>query len=405
MDGGVTTTRRPAVLVVDDRPSTFTDHAFSREDVDIVLLRFPGHRDQHYLDRWKHLRTFDIRDGESLEEAAVRYRQFIEGTENPPQFFCNPHEPLQDRAQAFAALVGLPHLTEQQVRWVREKPAMKDRYSELGIAHAAYRYVRNADEVAAFAETHGWPVIVKPIDSFACIGTYRVERVEDVPTLERGSVYMVEEYVSGREFQLCALVVAGRVQAAFLSANPRPVLEVLDGAMNANITYSRSEPRPFDVHALCQRLVDAFEISFGYFHGECFVTPNGKVVMSEVAARISGCEVPENHGRAYGFDIHRAILDSYIGRVPDLHYSRDSAVGDLLLPTARGTLQHISPWHDLARFDGVTGGRIRVSVGDALDPPRASMASTGYVHVEGRDVDEVEQRMQQIVDAFELTVV
>ncbi|MFD1277054.1 hypothetical protein ACFQ51_50370 [Streptomyces kaempferi] len=28
-----------------------------------------------------------------------------------PRFFCNPNEALQDRAQRFAALVDLPHLT------------------------------------------------------------------------------------------------------------------------------------------------------------------------------------------------------------------------------------------------------------------------------------------------------
>jgi len=395
---------RTSVLIVDDRPGTFTNNALSRTDIDVVLLRFPAERATSYLERWKHLPAFEVRSDESLENAAARYEVFVDGLTNKPSWFCNPHEPLQAEAQAFAGLVGLPHLTERQVSWVREKPAMKDRYAELGIPHAEYALVQSTADVEEFADRHGWPVIVKPIDSFACIGTYRADSPAQVPELTAGVSWTVERYIRGREFQLCALVTDGQVRAAFLSANPRPVLEVLDGAMNANITYSRGEDHPIDEAALCQQLVDAFGITHGYFHGECFLTEDGDFVMSEIAARISGCEVPENHGRAYGFDIHRAILDSYCNQDPAVSFTRDSAVGDLLLPVSPGRVRHVSDWDVLANLPGVTGGRIKVSVGDILDPPRASMASSGYVHVEGRDVHEVEARMQHVLEAYTIVV-
>ena len=393
-----------SVLVVDARPGTFTDRAYERTDADIILLRFPADIDPAYRERTAHLPCFEVLAGESDAAAAERYLKFAAGLPNAPTYFCNPHEPLQAEAQAFAGLVGLPHLSPLQVERVRKKPAMKKRYAELGMRCAAFASVSTADEVAAFADRNGWPVIVKPTDSFACIDTYRVEGPEGIPELRSERDWTVEEFIRGREFQLCGLVLEGRVMAAYLSLNPRPILEVLEGAMNANITFARGEPHPVDEVELCQRLVDAFEIDHGYFHGECWVTDEGEFVMGEVAARISGCEVPENHGRAYGWDVHRSILDTYVGLEPTLDYSRDRSVGDLLLPTGHGVVTRVSDWEDIRILQGVTGGRIKVAEGEALDPPRASMASSGYVHVEGESVAQVIERMQNVLDNYVIEI-
>ncbi|MDH6703334.1 biotin carboxylase [Kitasatospora sp. MAA19] len=404
----MTTPLRPVVLLVESRRATFTDSVLSRDDVSVVLLRFDSVQlTPEYVERTADLPTFTLATAAPLEEEAARYLAWIETVGERPQYFCNPNEALQASAQRFAALVGLPHLTEEQVAWVRNKKTMKDRYAELGIPHAAYRPVTVLADVEAFGADHGWPVILKPIDSDSCIGTYRIDSpagLADIPPLDPQLEWMVEQYIPGREFQLCAVIARGQVVDAYLSKNPRPIIEVLDGAINANITYAPSEHLPVDAKALAQRLTDGLGIPYGYLHGEFFLTEDGEFHMSEVAARLSGCEVPMNHGLAYGFDFLNVILDTYLDRVPVPEYTRDRAVGDLLLPTRPGRLVSISTEEELLRLPGVIGAHLTVQPGDLLDPPRASHASTGYVHVEGATADEVEQRMQAVLDHFELKV-
>jgi hypothetical protein len=404
------TSSRPAVLLVESRRATFTDSVLSRTDVDVVLLRFDSvPLSEDHLRRTAHLPTFTLRTAAPLHEEAARYLRWMKGTRDlpRPRFFCNPNEALQDRAQRFAALVDLPHLTPRQVAWVRNKKTMKDRYAELGIPHAAYTAVHSHDDVAAFAGTHGWPVVLKPVDSDSCLHTYRVDSpaaLAAIPPLDPGLDWMAEQFIRGREFQLCAVVARGRVVDAYLSKNPRPILEVLDGAINANITYAPGEQLPVDPRALAQRLADGLDLPFGYLHGEFFLTDDGSFFMSEVAARLSGCEVPANHSLAYGFDFLHVILDTYLDRVPRPVYTRDRAVGDLLLPTRPGRVVHISSEEELLRLPGVIDAHLDAAPGDVLDPPRASHASTGYVHVEGATADQVEQRMQAVLDHFELKV-
>jgi biotin carboxylase len=399
---------KPCVLLTEVRRPTFLDSALAREDVDVVLLHFDDVKlTEDYLGRTADVPRFTVRSPVPLEDEAARYREWTTGLSSVPTYFCNPNETVQLRAQRFAGLVGLPHLPEERARWVRDKVAMKQRYAELGIPHAAYQRVRHGEDVVRFADRFGWPVVVKPVDSEACIDTYRLDGPADlaeVLPLAPERSWIVEEYVRGREFQLCAIVADGKVLDAYLSRNPRPVLEVLDGEINANITFSPSEPLPVDPVAIAQRLADGMRIPCGYLHGELFVTDSGEFVMSEVAARLSGCEVPTNHGLAYGFDFLGAVLDTYVGRVPELRYTQDRAVGDLLLPTRPGRVVRISTGEELLGLPGVLGGRVDARPGDVLTPQRASFASSGYVQVEGATADEVEQRMRHVLDVMVLDV-
>jgi hypothetical protein len=54
------------------------------------------------------------------------------------------------------------------------------------------------------------------------------------------------------------------------------------------------------------------------------------------------------------------------------------------------------------RLPGVVGARLTVRPGDVLDPPRASHASAGHIHVEGATADEVEERTRAVLRHFEL---
>jgi biotin carboxylase len=400
--------RQRRLLLVESRRETFTDSLLARPDVTTVLLRLGAAAAQSVNPGTAGLPVFELDPAAPPAAQVARYREWTARTGTVPEYFCNPNEAVQPQAQAFAAAAGLPHLTQEQVRLVHEKPAMKDLYQRIGLPSAAYRLVRTPGEIRLFAARHGWPLVLKPIDSDSCIGTWKL-RPADLPHAARllrdGNQWMVEEYVTGAEYQLCALVEGGRVLAAYVSTNPAPILDVLEGAINANITLARSEPKPVDPVELSQRLVDGVGYRSGYLHGEFFVTPSGGFVMGELAARLSGCEVPLNHGLSYGFDIMSAITDLYVGKSPSWQYTRDRSVGDLLLPTAPGRVIEISPAEELLAGEGVLSCRLRAAVGDVLDPPRASFACSGVVQVAGRDSAEVAARMRQVLRGYRFATV
>jgi hypothetical protein len=228
--------------------------------------------------------------------------------------------------------------------------------------------------------------------------------VEALPAIQGEGHWIAEEFIDGDEYQICAIIFEGRVCCAFTSLNPKPIIEIFDGAMNANITLSPSELRPFDVDGLMQKLADGLGYKFGYLHGEVFVRADGSYVMSEIAARMSGCEVPLNHGLAYGFDILGAIVDSYVGIEPQMAFTKSLAAGDLLLPISEGRVEKLTPISVLMEMPGVVAAKYNIKEGEYIKLARSSGVCAGYVQVIGSSSSEVRDRMQGILHRFEMSI-
>ncbi|UNM16420.1 ATP-dependent carboxylate-amine ligase [Streptomyces formicae] len=394
--------------MADDRASSFTRYAARSLAGGLVLLRFAEARkdlSEEYLRQTAHLPSFWVRDGVPLEDEAARYRAWSRELPVPPTRFCNPSEPRQAVAQRFASLVGLPHLTERQVKWVRDKAAMKQRFQELGLETARYASVSSVEEIEAFAERCGWPVVLKPVDSFACVDTFRLTGPGLASGMDlRSREWMVEEHLEGVEWEVCALIHGGEVLDAWPSAMPCRPLDIVDGAMNANVSVPTDEAPPVDLRAMLQRIASGMELDHGYVHMEFFVVGD-KVYAGEIGVRLAGCEITANHGHAYGFDVFGATLDVYLGRRPELGYTERRCAGDLLLPLpGSGTVRRITPEEELLRLPGVIDAVLHVGAGDRVTARRASHNSSGYVHVTGASVKEVETRMRGVLDAFAIEV-
>ncbi|MEU8567903.1 ATP-dependent carboxylate-amine ligase [Streptomyces pathocidini] len=399
----------PVLLMADDRASSFTRYAARQRAERLVLLRFEetrGDLAEDYLRETAHLPAFWIRRGAPLEEEARRYLAWAERLPERPTRFCNPSEPRQETAQRFAALAGLPHLTERQVRWVRDKAAMKDRFRALGLRTAAYARVRTPADVVGFAALHGFPVVLKPVDSFACVDTFLLHGPAQLRAVDLASrAWMVEEYLGGTEWEACALVLGGEVLAVWPSAMPCRPLDIVGGAMNANISVGSGPGPGVDTAALVRRVVAGMGIDHGYIHLEFFEIA-GEAYAGEVGVRLAGCEITANHGLAYGFDVFGATLDVYLGRRPALVYGRRRCVGDLLLPLPRsGTVRRVTSREELLALPGVVDAVVRVAPGDRATARRASHNASGHVHIEGVSVAEVENRMRQVGEAFSIEVV
>lgn len=400
---------RARILMVEDRLTSFTQYVIQKNSASLVLLRFASARDalpESHLLATKNIPTFWIEDENRLPHEAERFSRWRVQENLNIAHFCNASEARQSYAQEFARLVGLEHLNSQQTVWVRDKLHMKSKFRALGLNTAAYSAATGPSDVLLFAANHGWPVVVKPRDSFATIDTFKISSSGDlaqVPWSKRSS-WLVEQYIYGVEYESCSLIHDGQVISAWPSVMPARPLDIVEGAMNANISLGLVESLPLDLKALTQRIVSGMGIPRGYLHMEFFLD-NERVYMSEVGVRLAGCEITANHGLAYGFDVFQATLDTYRQTRPSLNYKRRRCVGDLLLPLPdSGIVRSITALESLCTLPGVIGGKLKVHVGDSVSRVRASHTSSGYLHVEGQSSKHVVERMQGALDAFQIEV-
>jgi len=400
----------PALLFVDDRPTTLASALFARRDVLPILLRVRqvlSDLPDDYVHSTSHLPCFILDADRPQEQEKERFLAWQQELGITISYFCNPSEPRQAITQRFARSLALPALSKAQVSWLREKDVMKEKIASIGHPVARFKRVAHSQDIVDFADRYGWPVIVKPIDGFACIETQKLNGPTDLPPhgLSSDRRWMVEEFIAAKEYECCALIFNGTVLDAYLSYFPSPPLQATDGDINANISMRFVPPDfPLNMKKIIQTIVDGMGLDHGYLHMELFLARDGQYWISEVALRLAGCEIPANHGLAYGFPIFDALIDIHMGRMPALNYTERRFVGDLLLPIRPGLVTGISTMDEIYSLQGVISGRLKVKQGDIIPKKRASHFSSGYVHVEGDSVEQVEMRMRNILDIFRIEV-
>ena len=400
----------PTLVFVDDRPGPLLDALAKRTDIAPVLLRFSdalSDLPREHLARTQRFPSFMVDTDRDAAAEAQRFRAWMDAQGHSVEYFCNPSEARQDIAHTFARQAGLPALSAEQVLWVRDKSAMKHKLRAIGFHVAAHALVIRPEDVIDFAAQHGWPVVVKRRDGLACIGTHLVNSEKDLTALgplDQRPV-MVEAYQHGVEYELCALFQHGRVLAAFLSAMPERPLAIVEGAMNANITFREL---PCDIaiqpREIAQAVISGLGLEAGYLHSEFFLN-DARLTFGEVAARVAGGLIPRNHSLAFGYDVFDALLDIHVGRVPDLTPTQFRFVGDLVFPAPAGRITKITTVDELLERPEILEGFVRFQPGDVITPRRNSHFGSGGVHVSGISVDEVEARMRQLLDEFEIETV
>jgi len=320
-------------------------------------------------------------------------------------------EPAVVSAAHVRSVLGLPGTTVEAAILSRDKAAMKARLRSRDIPCAASERVEDDATARTFAEREGYPVVLKPVDGFGTLETFRCENsieleralLRSKPSKDRPGV--VEEFIEGHEGFLDAVVVDGRVVHDFVGHYYPSCLEALqDRAIRPKIacTNRMDSSGYVELRAVNQRVIEALGIRDGATHMEWFFGPKGLKV-SEIGARPAGERIWDLHAAGNEFDLYGAWADSVLhGR----------ASGTPTRKFATGSVQ-IRPPKDgvFAGHDGVE--RVKRELGDALlecevPPPGAKtlpLTAGWHANTWFRVRDEDYDRMQRTLEFVARTVV
>jgi 5-(carboxyamino)imidazole ribonucleotide synthase len=267
----------------------------------------------------------------------------------------------------------------------QDKAVMRDRLTAFGAPCPAYRLVSNASALQAFADEHGWPVIVKTTrGGYDGKGVWRIETAEaaEKPFADQspGAVLMAEEFVDFAR-ELSALVV--RSPSGQALAYP-----ISESVQRQGICVETTTPAPGlddDIAMAAEQLAltIAAELGvLGVLAVELMQRRDGSVVVNELAMR------PHNTGHWTLDGSHTSQFENHLRAVVDL------PLGD---PGAR------EPWTVMVN---VLGGavndltsallhcfaqdrRLRVQLyGKEVRPGR----KVGHATAFGADLDDVRRR-------------
>jgi formate-dependent phosphoribosylglycinamide formyltransferase (GAR transformylase) len=289
--------------------------------------------------------------------------------------------------------------TSVRTAWLcRDKPSMKEALRAAGVPTAASAAAGSAAEVHAFADTVGYPLILKPRSGAGAADTTRVDsRVElDVALGKFGGQGVesiaVEEFVEGHEGFYDTMSVDGRPALDFVSHYYPNVLEAMRSRWISPQFISTNRVDTADdyvqLRELGQRVNEALGIGTSATHMEWFFGPKG-LRFSEIGCRPPGVGAWDLYSAGNEIDLYRewanAIVHGHIAAPP----SRRFAAGIVALRPERDG--HITGYSGLEDIQARSGEWIidfhLPPAGTPTQPVEAGYMANAYIRMKHPDYD------------------
>jgi biotin carboxylase len=313
---------------------------------------------------------------------------------------------------------GVPGAGYEAARTLRDKHLLR-RVSEAGgIRNPRSKPVASLAEARAFAADLGRPVILKPRNRQASVGTVIVRDPADLvaawdicqardegvlePQTALPPLTLVEEFVEGREFSVEALIRDGKllfanVTAKSLYPGDRPIerMHLVPADLPPN-DYAR-------LVADTARLVTVTGFGTGIVHCEWLMN-QGVPHLVECAGRFAGDGIIDLICRAWGFDIvaayHALMRGEDTGMLPER--PRKAALVRFL-DAPEGRVRQVIRNEVALAAPGIKQVHISVQPGDLVAPLVSSWQRPGSVTIEAADA--IAARRLAEVAAAAITIV
>ncbi|MSP60777.1 MAG: ATPase [Myxococcales bacterium] len=267
------------------------------------------------------------------EQAVLQAVRFIQGRAHVDRLEAVVEAHIMPTARVREA-AGIPGTSVRTAFLCRDKPAMKEVLREGGVACAQSTGASSIDEVRAFAERVGYPIILKPRDGAGAAGAVRADSDGEVEQalgslgLSGKASVAVEEFMEGHEGFYDSLTVGGEGVHGFISHYYPNVLDAMRTRWISPqfISTNRvdSVPAYEEVKQLGARVVKLLGIDTSATHMEWFFGPKG-LKFSEIGCRPPGVRAWDLHNVGNEMDLYREwatlLCTGRPGQFPSRRYS------------------------------------------------------------------------------------
>ncbi len=288
------------------------------------------------LRSWLHgyERVRSVTDQGALYEAVrrVQAREWVDRLEATVEAHILPAAKVREAC-------SIPGTSVQTAYLCRDKPTMKEALRAAGIPCAQSTGASSAEEVRAFAQRVGFPLILKPRDAAGASGTHRAGNPEELESairtcrVDRGAPVAVEEFIEGHEAFYDTLSIDGRVVHDFICHYYPGVLEAMRTRWISPQVVSTNRmdvPEYREVKEMGARVIAALGIGTSATHMEWFFGPKG-LKFSEIGCRPPGVRVWDIYCATNDFDLYVEWAKAIVHGGTETRASRKYAGGLLAL--------------------------------------------------------------------------
>ena len=295
--------------------------------------------------------------------------------------------------------MGLPGLKYEVAQLIKNKYRVRKCLFEAHVddTEQAYEVVKNTD-IESLAQKLTYPVMVKPCDGSGSRGASRVDKSEDIPQActyaMNGSITHraeIETFIIGQEYGAESLVVDGQIHVLGIMKKwmtKPPYYAELGHAMPCGLPAEVEEKAKICV----KNAISALGINFGSVNMDMLITPDGKVYIIDIGARMGGnmigpCVIPYGTG----VDYVGAMIQNAVGDPVDMNAGKHEAVATKLLAFDEGIVKKmpemkmIEKRYDVKIYHHMTEGM-------KVNEYHTNLDGCGYVVAKGVTAEAAEVR-------------
>ena len=315
--------------------------------------------------------------------------------------------PGVEYAVAFAARLaerfGLAGATLGAATILTDKALTRSVTRAAGIPNPRSEYVRSPADVRAFMAACDGPIVLKPANRQASVGTQvirdadAIDRAWDECTQQDEGVYapdrakplvmLAEQFVAGDELSVELLVRDGEplfanVTEKHLFDGPRPI--ELGHAVPAPIPPALTDL----LVAQTRRVLSAVGFGSGFVHCE-WIVMRGVPYLVECAGRMPGDLIVPMIDRAWQTDMVGAFATVMRGEQPaPLPTSAPAGSGVIFIRADPGEVVSVDGVEAARALDGVLSADVLVKPGDRVNELRSSWDRVGWVYATADSPEE-----------------
>ncbi|PFN98054.1 hypothetical protein COJ85_21255 [Bacillus sp. AFS076308] len=307
------------------------------------------------------------------------------------------HEMDQEKAAYIALELQLFYLEPKVIERTRNKILMRSILREYGVDKTKNAIVNTTDEISSFAQKHGYPIILKPVDGWGSIGVAKIENAEELEhalgwyqTADFGSGMIVEEYLAGKEFSVEAFSENGIHKIMCITEKFKEEQHFVEVGhrlpyQGVYSDYERS------IHEFVQHALTSIGITHGPSHTEIILTIDGPKII-ETHTRLGGDYIPELINMASGVDLldlwaKQAMGESIINEIPQTPNMKKSAAIWYGTPSTSGLVKEIIGEEEAKSTAGVARVEILQKQGNKITGMKDSFSRSACVLATGENTD------------------
>jgi len=259
-----------------------------------------------------------------------------------------------------------------------------------------------AEEATAAASEWVYPLILKPKNSQASLGVFKVDdecelRDHFAASMNesRDGKILVEEFIEGAEVTVEGFSLGGKCYVLAIS-------EKEHYAFNPCVACRLAYPPRFAPEIIAriketdERVVNTLGLQDGISHGEYRVR-DGIPYLVEVAARGGGNRIASviiKH--VSGIDVYEMLINRLLGQDVRMPSTLSRAANLEFLNFAAGEVKAISGLEEIRKSDLVCDIELHFSVGETIKPPNDDKTRQGYFISLGDTRDEIDEKARRV---------